>query len=140
MYEQVLGAGDTLARLAALVAAGPWPVLVHCTAGKDRTGILIAVLLRALGAPRGAIIADYELTAAAMPTVMARLRATPTLIEASDVIDRLIKERPDLMTTSRPAIELVLDTVDRHHGGAAGWLCSRGLDPLALDRLTALLA
>jgi protein-tyrosine phosphatase len=38
------------------------PVVVHCAAGKDRTGVAIAVLLRALGVPRDMVTADYLLT------------------------------------------------------------------------------
>ena len=38
------------------------PVLVHCAAGKDRTGLVAALVLDLLGAPRDAILADYGLT------------------------------------------------------------------------------
>lgn len=38
------------------------PILIHCTAGKDRTGIFVALLLDLLGVPRPTIIADYELS------------------------------------------------------------------------------
>ena len=38
------------------------PLVVHCAAGKDRTGVAIAVLLRALGVPKETVIEDYLLT------------------------------------------------------------------------------
>ncbi len=44
------------------IATGRAPVVVHCSAGKDRTGIAIAVLLSALGVPRATIIDDYLMT------------------------------------------------------------------------------
>lgn len=44
------------------IASGKTPVVVHCAAGKDRTGVAIAVLLRSLGVPTPTIIEDYLLT------------------------------------------------------------------------------
>ncbi len=41
------------------IAAGQVPLLVHCTAGKDRTGVVIAMLLAALGTPRPAIYENF---------------------------------------------------------------------------------
>src|SRR3546814_2414447 len=41
------------------VADGQLPLLVHCTAGKDRTGLVVAVLLLALGVSREDVLADY---------------------------------------------------------------------------------
>jgi protein-tyrosine phosphatase len=49
-------------RLRELIQAlvdGEWPVLIHCTAGKDRTGVLVALLLEALDVPEEVVIADY---------------------------------------------------------------------------------
>ena len=51
--------GDLLNRLA---KPGALPALIHCTAGKDRTGIIIALLLMALGVPEADVVADYSLT------------------------------------------------------------------------------
>ena len=54
---------DAFAQVARLVAAStddePTAVLVHCTAGKDRTGVAVALLLEAAGAERSAVVADY---------------------------------------------------------------------------------
>lgn len=44
------------------IASGKSPVVVHCAAGKDRTGVAVAVLLNVLGVPRDAIMEDYLLT------------------------------------------------------------------------------
>ncbi|HEY0943475.1 MAG TPA: tyrosine-protein phosphatase [Steroidobacter sp.] len=44
------------------IAKGDIPLIVHCAAGKDRTGIAVAVLLRALGVPEQTVIEDYLLT------------------------------------------------------------------------------
>jgi len=52
-------AAPVIARLAAELAGQALPVLIHCAAGKDRTGFACACLLHLLGVPRTAIIADY---------------------------------------------------------------------------------
>jgi len=49
-----------LRHLVKAVVAGETPVLIHCTAGKDRTGVLIALLLKAIGVADEVIAADYE--------------------------------------------------------------------------------
>lgn len=48
------------------IAAGRLPILFHCTAGKDRTGIAAALILLALNVPRAMILADYRKTSAAI--------------------------------------------------------------------------
>ena len=65
------------------LANGDAPALIHCTAGKDRTGVTTAVLLRLLGVPQTTIEADYLLSNDAVPAQIARMRpaasaATPT--------------------------------------------------------------
>ena len=52
-------AAPLLGQLFEAMADGHWPVLVHCTAGKDRTGFAIAMILSALGTPRELIFDDY---------------------------------------------------------------------------------
>lgn len=45
-----------------VIAHGGTPLLVHCSGGKDRTGVAVAILLRFAGVPREVVIADYLLT------------------------------------------------------------------------------
>ncbi|WP_433439637.1 tyrosine-protein phosphatase [Nonomuraea sp. CA-141351] len=52
------------------------PALVHCAAGKDRTGIVVALILDLLGVDHEAIVRDYALTAKALPDVMLMLGTT----------------------------------------------------------------
>ena len=59
-YEQLPGsAGPVLGQLFDALAHGAWPLLVHCTAGKDRTGFVVAMILSALGTPREFVFEDY---------------------------------------------------------------------------------
>ena len=109
------------------------PTLVHCAAGKDRTGVLLALVLDAVGVEREAVIADYALSA---EHVEAMFRRWTTAFN---------REMPDDLTPHLPRAEViatVLARLDDQHGsggrdGAAGWLRANGLDEASLDRLRA---
>lgn len=107
------------------------PVLIHCAAGKDRTGVLVAVLLRAAGVTRDAVIEDYRRTAAAMPGVHRRMARSDAEVAA------LLAEFPEATDTPVEAIELVLGLVDDEPEGTRGWLTRHGVAPDLIDRWTA---
>jgi len=71
------GAGAILATLE-LLADAPLPLYVHCTAGKDRTGITVAFLLSLLGVGDQDITDDYMLTEQAIDEIVRRGRALPS--------------------------------------------------------------
>jgi protein-tyrosine phosphatase len=56
-----------------LAADGALPAVVHCTAGKDRTGLVIALLLRLLGVPEETVVEDYAVSGEAMVQLRAKL-------------------------------------------------------------------
>ena len=63
LYMLLLGIGEAwLPVLVDVAAHGPGPLLVHCAAGKDRTGVAVALLLRAAGVPRDVVAADFAAT------------------------------------------------------------------------------
>lgn len=64
VYESLLlTRGDELVAVVAAIADSTDPVLVHCAAGKDRTGLVVALLLLAAGATEDEVLADYALSA-----------------------------------------------------------------------------
>ena len=107
------------------VATADGSVLVHCAAGKDRTGVVVALALAAVGVERDAIIADYEATGSGSPrswTACARRRPTGATWKAS----------PTTSACRAEYLERVLEVLDERHGGAAGWLAEHGFDPAPL--------
>jgi protein tyrosine/serine phosphatase len=71
MIDEASGPIAQVLRIVALQRAHP--LIVHCTAGKDRTGVLVAVLLGILGVPDDVIVEDYALSAAAMRALRDKL-------------------------------------------------------------------
>jgi protein-tyrosine phosphatase len=131
-------AGTAVARaLRVLARPGATPALFHCAAGKDRTGVLSALLLEIAGAEPAEIVADYELTNARLALVDARLARLPSYRAAlhdgsAEAVGRT-RCRPEVMVT-------FLDTVERIWGGAAAWARSAGVSVGELAALRALLA
>jgi protein-tyrosine phosphatase len=111
------------------VAYAAGGVVVHCAAGKDRTGMVCALALEMVGVERAAVIADYVATGERLEPLMARLRASPTY--AADLEGRpMASHRPRAETMSR-----VLELVDERHNGAAGWLAAHGFEDADADAL-----
>jgi len=136
MYRDIVaGAAPALARAVALIAESDGPVLIHCTMGKDRTGLLVAAVLAAVGEPRERIIADYALTEPNVAGVLERVRLANPEGALAAALERTIDERPWLLQAPASAIEAALNLWDEHPGGAAGWLQDRGVSPQQLTRL-----
>jgi hypothetical protein len=114
-------------RIAAIPAYFPadGPTLIHCAAGKDRTGVSVAVLLLAAGVDESAVVADYLRTAAGMPGVVERLAAS-----AGRDVSRIPPER---LETPEPAIRTILAGIGSDADGAVGWLLARGADEARLS-------
>ncbi|PVZ12867.1 tyrosine-protein phosphatase [Actinomycetospora cinnamomea] len=84
-------------------AHGPGPLLVHCAAGKDRTGVAVALLLRAAGVPRDAVAADFAVTNAHRAPLRDRLAAQGALDPDTD---------PSRVGVDPEHLEAVLDLLD----------------------------
>ncbi|PFG41862.1 protein tyrosine/serine phosphatase [Isoptericola jiangsuensis] len=117
------------------VAADDAPVLVHCTAGKDRTGILVAIVLTLVGVERAAVVTDYVRTDPHMPQVVARAWPAGSTTAGRPSEHVLAALPPELLTAPPHAIEAVLDHLDAHEGGAAGWFAAQGGEPEVLSAL-----
>ncbi|SEP01218.1 tyrosine-protein phosphatase [Trujillonella endophytica] len=114
--ENVVGA------LRALAAADGASV-VHCAAGKDRTGVIVAFSLAVAGVPHEEIVADYAMTAEVIDALVAKLAASSTYAEDM--------ERRDVAshTPRAETMERVLALLDERYGGPVGWLTANGFGP-----------
>ena len=112
-----------------LLAEAPGAALFHCTVGKDRTGLLAALILEAVGVSRDLVIEDFALTHDRIGTVRTRLLADAERrgVDPRD-FGRLLGATPDLIV---PA----LDHLDRAFGGAEAYLGRAGVDERTLERL-----
>jgi hypothetical protein len=126
--------GPPIARIAQLIGASAGPTLIHCTAGKDRTGLVVAVVLSAVGVRRDAVIADYVRTQANMERVLVRIATAPRLPDGGALLERLAMEQPEILTAPARAIAAVLEALS-DAGGAAEWLLGHGLESGELSRL-----
>lgn len=105
--------------------------IVHCAAGKDRTGVISALALAEVGVHREAIIEDYALSAERIEAIFARLLASTTY--AGDLPPESIdKHRPRADTMAR-----LLDALDDAFGGPRQWLRRHGWSETDADRLRA---
>lgn len=92
-------------------------VLFHCAAGKDRTGILAAVVLALLGADRNVIVEDYAATEQNMMAVIARLRPAAYAQAAGapeddTPEDERAQEAADFFASNHPLLSAVSDSMD----------------------------
>jgi protein-tyrosine phosphatase len=109
----------------AFVDAPPGPVVVHCAAGKDRTGIVVALLLLVAGVPRASVVDDYVLSESEQE--IGRLLAG---------LDPDVRERAEAFSRSRPeTIGTALEHLDATYGGVRRYL--RDACGLSENELTA---
>jgi protein tyrosine/serine phosphatase len=129
-YLSFLEADPAPVLLAARTLMSPesHPALFHCAAGKDRTGVLSALLLDVLGVHRSAIAEDYAMTSEGLPRVLERLVAMKPyrrMLEGTVPSDH--EARAENMIA-------FLQALDERHGGAEAWLAHHGLSPDVVAR------
>ncbi|BBG03736.1 MULTISPECIES: tyrosine-protein phosphatase [Pseudonocardia] len=112
-----------------LCAMAGRPTLLHCAAGKDRTGLVTAMTLRLLGVDDDDIVADYLRSGPNMVRVVERFRSWPRYR------DHMATVPSEVYQAQEYTIRGFLAILDRDHGGASGWAEQRGIGPAELDRL-----
>jgi protein-tyrosine phosphatase len=102
------------------------PLVFHCAAGKDRTGVLAALVLEILGVDRSIIVEDYVLTASRMDLIIGRMSDMPNAKEVVAAIPQF------LLRAEAETMELFLDRLEKEHGGARQWALAAGVPEAAL--------
>ncbi len=105
-------------------------VLVHCAAGKDRTGVIVALALSLVGVRRDEVVADYARTDERIERIRDRLLGCP-------LYGPSIAQRP--LSAMRPHadnMERFLDRVDAEYGGVHGLAMAIGFDEETVARLS----
>jgi protein-tyrosine phosphatase len=109
------------------------PTLVHCAAGKDRTGLVIAMTLEIAGVEREAVLADYVRSSHANDLVNEMLFRSPRYLAHSR------KVNPEFYEVHPHAMRRFLDVVDEEYGGVRGWAVERGVSQGYLDDIASAL-
>lgn len=121
---------EQFGRALAAVADADGPVVIHCMGGKDRTGLVAALLLRLAGVSLDVIGEDYSLSG---PILMATrgewLESAPT------ELDRQRREK--LSETPADAMRRVVATIESRYGSVDAYLAAAGVTPAQLDALHA---
>jgi protein-tyrosine phosphatase len=110
------------------------PTVFFCAAGKDRTGVLSALVLRLVGVEAEVVVDDYVLSAESAEVIL-RERLMPSAAYAHNVAT-LPRE---VYTAEAATMRRFLAALDERYGGAERWALDHGLAPEVLARLRAAL-
>ena len=119
-FSYLVDRPDSVLSALRAIAHAPGAALVHCAAGKDRTGTIVALALSVADADRQAIVEDYAASSERVADVVARLKASPTYTE--NLEDRELSShlsRPETMTS-------FLQHIDSEFGGVTQMLIKMG--------------
>jgi len=121
---------ETLAQVIThLAVADHVPAVFHCSAGKDRTGIVAALLLSLVGVDDTVIVEDYALTDDRMARVIAQLRASDDFVEPPTPIAARVAR------AEASSMETFLGAIARTYGDATGWARAAGISDATIASL-----
>jgi protein-tyrosine phosphatase len=123
------GFGDNIAAIINAIAESPTGrVVLHCSAGKDRTGLMTALALSAIGVSKHDVAEDYALT-----NVLLQASYDQELSQITDLKERQ-KTAEDLWIKPEYMLE-TLDFIEQTYGSTNAYLQSCGVTPETLERL-----
>ncbi|WP_199621989.1 tyrosine-protein phosphatase [Paenibacillus alkalitolerans] len=131
LYINMIESSQTeLLRVFGLLAdeSGGHAALFHCAAGKDRTGVVAALLLDLAGVPHETIAEDYALTASCIAPIMEELRSARPPAVPEEIYESFLGSDPDNMMD-------MLHHVERRYGNAERYLLSIGVSDAQIQAL-----
>jgi protein-tyrosine phosphatase len=118
-----------IARVVTTLADAPGPAVYHCAAGKDRTGVISAILLGVLGVPDDVIVADYAATKENLAAIIERLMATRSY-------ETVLSSLPaDTLHAEAETMIAFLERIREHYGTMGAYAQAAGVPPDALEAL-----
>ena len=123
-YREMLDAGNEAVSetLAILTDPDAYPAMIHCSAGKDRTGILSAIVLGALRVPDETIVEDYALSGPAMQHLVEHFQRTNP-----DAREQLARIAPALVAAEPATMHGLLQRLYADYGSIDGYITELGL-------------
>ncbi|HJQ83811.1 MAG TPA: tyrosine-protein phosphatase [Candidatus Binatia bacterium] len=122
-------AREPIARVVEVVAASDEPLVYHCAAGKDRTGVVSAVLLGLLGVPDDVIVADYAATQENLDAIIERLLATKGYQRMLAALP------PDTIQAEAATMVAFLRGIRERYGTMRGYARAAGVRDDVMERL-----
>jgi protein tyrosine/serine phosphatase len=123
---------DSIVAALRAIAEPDGATVVHCAAGKDRTGMVIALALSVAGVPPEVIAADYAESQSQMIAIIEQLASNQLYELNPDELDKIPPASAETMLG-------VLEAIDTDHGGVLAWLAEHGWTGQDTERLRATL-
>ncbi len=124
-------AREAIVRVVETLARAEGGAVYHCAAGKDRTGVISAVLLGALGVPDDLIVADYALSSQNIDAIIERV------MNMKSYGDTLKAMPADTLHAKPETMREVVANVSSRYGSMSGYLRESGVSEATLERLRA---
>jgi protein-tyrosine phosphatase len=138
LYARIAEAhAHQLSELYQTIAEVGAPILIHCTAGKDRTGVAVAILLELVGVPRGWVVWDYEQTNRYLKKHMVNVESVAAVGAMAKWLNTLGPEGRDLVLgVDRSFLLSALNDLDQRFGSIEAFArVGLGLSENTLDEL-----
>jgi protein-tyrosine phosphatase len=119
-----------------LLSAEAYPVLIHCRAGKDRTGFMCALVQQAVGVDCAAVFQDYLKTNEHFVPLTKRMVRVMKVFSLGRVQAETIKAA---FSAREEYLQAAFDQIDRRHGGMTAYLAKCGVTAREVETLRGLL-